>query len=86
MSKTKRIDPWRNDPTGVYPKWFLNELPAIRVDIVLSTHAHFDHDGVERPKGLMVLERLVGQFKLGDIEITQPSDHISAQSQPPQCA
>jgi hypothetical protein len=74
MSKTKRTDPWRNDPTGVYPKWFLNELPAIRVDIVLSTHAHFDQDGVERPKGLMVLERLVGQFKLGDIEITGLAD------------
>jgi L-ascorbate metabolism protein UlaG (beta-lactamase superfamily) len=51
-------DPWRNDSTGHYPKWFLNEFPAIRVDIVLSTHAHFDHDAVERPNGLVVLERL----------------------------
>jgi hypothetical protein len=50
-------DPWRNDSTGLYPKWFLNEFPAIRVDIILSTHAHFDHDAVERPKGLMVFER-----------------------------
>jgi len=57
---TLLTDPWRNDPTGVYPKWFLNEFPALRVDIVLSTHAHFDHDAVERPKGLVVLERLVG--------------------------
>lgn len=63
-------DPWRNDPTGLYPKWFVNDFPAIRVDIVLSTHAHFDHDAVERPNGLMVLERLIGQFNLGDIEIT----------------
>jgi L-ascorbate metabolism protein UlaG (beta-lactamase superfamily) len=67
---TVLTDPWRNDSTGLYPKWFLNEFPVIRVDIILSTHAHFDHDAVERPKGLMVLERLVGQFKLGDIEIT----------------
>lgn len=67
-------DPWRNDPTGVYPKWFLTEFPHIRVDIVLSTHAHFDHDAVERPKGLMVLERLVGQFRLGDIEIVGLAD------------
>lgn len=52
-------DPWRNDPTGLYPKWFLNEFPALRVDIVLSTHAHFDHDAVERPNGLVVLERFV---------------------------
>ncbi len=61
---TVLTDPWRNDPTGLYPKWFLNEFPALRVDIVLSTHAHFDHDAVERPNGLVVLERLIGQFKL----------------------
>ena len=67
-------DPWRNDSTGLYPKWFLNEFPAVRVDIVLSTHAHFDHDAVEGPNGLVVLERLVGQFKLGDIEITGLAD------------
>jgi hypothetical protein len=48
---TVLTDPWRNDPTGLYPKWFLNEFPALRVDIVLSTHAHFDHDAVERPNG-----------------------------------
>jgi L-ascorbate metabolism protein UlaG (beta-lactamase superfamily) len=71
---TVLTDPWRNDSTGLYPKWFLSEFPAIQVDIVLSTHAHFDHDAVARPKGLMVLERLVGQFKLGDIEITGLAD------------
>jgi L-ascorbate metabolism protein UlaG (beta-lactamase superfamily) len=71
---TVLTDPWRNDATGHYPKWFLSKFPAIRVDIVLSTHAHFDHDAVERPKGLMVLERLVGQFRLGDIEITGLAD------------
>jgi L-ascorbate metabolism protein UlaG (beta-lactamase superfamily) len=71
---TVLTDPWRNDSRGDYPKWFLTEFPAIRVDIVLSTHAHFDHDAVERPKGLMVLERLVGQFKLGDVEITGLAD------------
>ncbi len=71
---TVLADPWRNDATGVYPKWFLNEFPAIRVDIVLSTHAHFDHDAVERPNGLVVLERLVGQFRLGDIEAVGLAD------------
>jgi len=25
---TVLTDPWRNDPTGFYPKWFLNEFPA----------------------------------------------------------
>jgi len=71
---TVLTDPWRNDSTSLYPKWFLNEFPAIRVDIVLSTHAHFDHDAIERPNGLVVLERLVGRFKLGDIEVTGLAD------------
>jgi L-ascorbate metabolism protein UlaG (beta-lactamase superfamily) len=79
---TVLTDPWRNDPTGVYPKWFLNEFPALRVDIVLSTHAHFDHDAVERPNGLVVLERLVGQFKLGDTEVTGLADKHQCQSTP----
>ena len=73
-------DPWRNDPTGLYPKWFLNEFPALRVDIVLSTHAHFDHDAVERPNGLVVAERLIGQFKFGDIEVTGLADKHQCQS------
>ncbi len=80
---TVLTDPWRNDSTGVYPKWFLNEFPTIRVGIVLSTHAHFDHDAVGRPKGLMVLERLVGQFKLGDIEITGLADKHKCEPAPP---
>jgi L-ascorbate metabolism protein UlaG (beta-lactamase superfamily) len=79
---TVLTDPWRNDPTGLYPKWFLNDFPPLRVDIVLSTHAHFDHDAVERPNGLVVLERLVGQFKLGDIEITGLADKHQCQSTP----
>lgn len=79
---TVLADPWRNDPTGVYPKWFLNEFPPVRVDIVLSTHAHFDHDAVDRPAGLMVLERLVGQFKLGDVEISGLADKHQCESTP----
>jgi hypothetical protein len=79
---TVLTDPWRNDSTGLYPKWFLSEFPAVRVDIVLSTHAHFDHDAVERPKGLMVLERLVGQFKLGDIEIMGLADKHKCEPTP----
>jgi L-ascorbate metabolism protein UlaG (beta-lactamase superfamily) len=72
-------DPWRNDPSGAYPKWFLAEFPPLRVDIVVSTHAHFDHDAVERPMGLVVFERLVGQFKLGDVEITGLADKHQCQ-------
>ena len=67
-------DPWRNDSTGRYPKWFLNDFPSLRVDIVVSTHAHFDHDAVERLNGLVVLKRLVGEFKLADVEIMGLAD------------
>ena len=80
---TVLTDPWRNDATGSYPKWFLSEFPAVPVDIVLSTHAHFDHDAVERPHALMVLERLVGQFQLGDIEITGLADKHKCEPAPP---
>lgn len=71
---TVLTDPWRNDSSGQYPKWFLNDFPALRVDIVLSTHAHFDHDAVERPNSLIVLERLVGRYSLGDVEVTGLAD------------
>jgi L-ascorbate metabolism protein UlaG (beta-lactamase superfamily) len=71
---TLLADPWRNDASSTYPKWFLHEFPAIQVDIVLSTHAHFDHDAVEHPNGLMVLERLVGRYQLGDVAILGLAD------------
>jgi L-ascorbate metabolism protein UlaG (beta-lactamase superfamily) len=79
---TVLTDPWRNDSTGLYPKWFLNEFPSIRVDLVLSTHAHFDHDAVDRPSGLVVLKRLVGQFRLGDIEVVGLADKHKCESTP----
>jgi L-ascorbate metabolism protein UlaG (beta-lactamase superfamily) len=79
---TVLTDPWRNDPTGAYPKWFLTDFPAISVDIVLSTHAHFDHDAVERPNGLVVLERLVGQYRLGDVEVTGLADKHKCEPPP----
>jgi L-ascorbate metabolism protein UlaG (beta-lactamase superfamily) len=79
---TVLTDPWRNDSTGHYPKWFLTDFPAIRVCIVLSTHAHFDHDAVERPNGLVVLERLVGRFRLGDVEVVGLADKHKCQSTP----
>ena len=75
-------DPWRNDLTGHYPKWFLNKFPAIHADIVLSTHAHFDHAAVDAPNALMVLERLVGQFKLGDVDIMGLADMHQCESTP----
>jgi L-ascorbate metabolism protein UlaG (beta-lactamase superfamily) len=75
------IDPWRNDPSGYWGVWFPNEFPEVPVDIVLSTHAHFDHDAVYRPHANMVLERLAGEFALGDVKITGLADKHMCQAQ-----
>ena len=73
------IDPWRNDPSGAWGLWFPKPFPEIEVDIVLSTHAHFDHDAVYLPKATMVLERLAGNFTLGDVKITGIAEkHVCA--------
>ena len=58
----------------ITPSGSWTDFPAIRVDIVLSTHAHFDHDAVERPQGLVVLERLVGEFRLSDVKVVGLAD------------
>src|ERR1700744_881998 len=71
---TMLVDPWRNDPTGTFGVWFSKPFPEVAVDIVLSTHAHFDHDAVYRPHGTMVLERMAGEFKFGDVRITGLAD------------
>ncbi len=74
------IDPWRNDPSGAWGLWFPSELPAIPVDIVLSTHTHFDHDVVYRPNAIQVLERLSGKHKLGDVSVTGLADKHMCQA------
>lgn len=79
---TVLVDPWKNDPTGRFPKWFSAQFPPLRVDVVLSTRAHFDHNAVEAPNALMVLDRLVGQFTLGDVAITGLADIHQCQSMP----
>ena len=78
---TVLVDPWRNDPSGAWGKWYPHEFPEIPVDIVLETHAHFDHDAVHRPHALMVMERLIGQFKLADVEITGLADKHQCHSE-----
>lgn len=68
------IDPWRNDPSGYWGVWFPKEFPEVPVDMVLSTHAHFDHDAVYRPHASMVLERMAGEYSIGDVKITGLAD------------
>ncbi len=64
------IDPWRNDITGMYPPWYMRDMPVQRTDIGLVTHAHFDHDAIDRLHADMVMERMAGVFRLADVKIT----------------
>jgi len=73
------IDPFRNAPDldlgGI---WFLSQFPEIYADIVISTHAHGDHDGMSRVKAPMMLDRFAGTIEIGDVKITGfPDKHVS---------
>lgn len=68
------IDPWRNDPSGAWGLWFPQAFPPVVADVVLSTHAHFDHDAISRTRGVTVHERLTGELIVGDVKITGLAD------------
>jgi len=68
------IDPWRNDPSGAWGLWYHVEFPAAEVDIGMSTHAHFDHDALDKIDANMLLDRMGGTFELGDVKITGFAD------------
>jgi len=69
---TIMVDPWRNLPvtTMGIGQWFNRDFPPVIVDIGLSTHAHFDHDGLHRLHANMLMDRIVGEFSLGDVRST----------------
>ncbi len=68
------VDPWRNDPSGAWGLWYRMDFPKAEVDIGLSTHAHFDHDALDRLDANMLLDRMGGTFELGDVKITGIAD------------
>jgi len=68
------VDPWRNDPSGAWGLWYHVEFPAAQVDIGMSTHAHFDHDALDKIDANMLLDRMGGTFELGDVKITGLAD------------
>lgn len=68
------VDPWRNDPSGAWGLWYHVEFPAAEVDIGMSTHAHFDHDALDKIDANMLLDRMGGTFELGDVKITGIAD------------
>lgn len=71
---TMMFDPWRNDPSGAWGLWYPKEFPKTVVDIGLSTHAHFDHDALERVEATMLLDRMIGEYKFADVKITGIAD------------
>ena len=68
------IDPWGNDPDGFWGLWFHKLYPMTHTDILLSTHNHFDHNAFDRVKSPMLLDRMSGHFKIGDVEVEGIAD------------
>ena len=68
------VDPWRNDPSGAWGIWYKVDFPMTPVDIGMSTHAHFDHDALDRLDAAMLLDRMAGAFSLADVKITAIAD------------
>ena len=66
-------DPWRNFPTRKWD-WYFRDFPRVSVDIGVSTHAHFDHDALHRLDAHVLLDRLIGNYRFGDITIKGIAD------------
>lgn len=74
---TVLIDPWRNHSTRFWD-WYLADMPMTAVDIGVSTHAHFDHDGLNRLDAHVLLDRLIGTYSFLDMTITGiPDKHAT---------
>lgn len=70
-------DPYRNQADRY---WFTRLFPEIHCDLGLITHAHFDHDAVDRlPEAASIL-RMPGEFSTGDLNIRGVQDLHSGAS------
>lgn len=70
------IDPWRNHPARNW-NWYFNDFPLTKVDIGISTHAHYDHDALHRLDASVLLDRLIGSFSFSDVAIHGIADKHS---------
>ena len=70
------IDPWRNHPSRNWD-WYFHDFPIVPVDIGTSTHAHFDHDALNRLDAHVLLDRLIGMYKFGDMTIYGLADTLA---------
>ena len=74
---TAVADPYRNQADRY---WFTRLFPEIHCDLGLITHAHFDHDAVDRlPEAASIL-RMPGKFSTGDLQIRGIGDFHSGAS------
>lgn len=73
------LDPWRNHPRRHWD-WYLRDFPMTAVDVGVSTHAHFDHDALNRLDAHVVLDRPIGTYSLLDVTITGIADKHSIDS------
>ena len=70
-------DPYRNQADRY---WFTRLFPEIHCDLGLITHAHFDHDAIDRlPEAASIL-RMPGKFSTGDLQIRGIGDFHSGAS------
>ena len=51
------FDPFRNMPAEWNLNWFIKPFPALSPDLVVVTHPHFDHDGVDTLNNLPTILR-----------------------------
>ena len=70
------VDPWRNHPRRHWD-WYIRDMPLTEVDIGVSTHAHFDHDGLDRLDAHVLLDRPIGRYQFLDVAITGIADKHS---------
>ena len=61
------IDPYQNKRGA--PRWFTKRFPALKANIVVSTHDHFDHNAIKRVGGLPAVLKNRGGVKLNDVEV-----------------
>lgn len=73
------VDPWRNHPSRKWD-WYFHDMPETAVDIGCSTHAHFDHDALDRLDAHVLLDRPIGAFQLGDVRISGVADKHATDS------
>ena len=73
------IDPWRNHPSRKWD-WYFSDFPITEVDIGVSTHAHFDHDALHRLDAHVLLDRLIGEYRFGDMTLTGFADKHAVDS------